>query len=206
MSASTALVLASLALATALVVAARVKGGAGPAGIDFPQWDFSESWASNLTVVGAILGTVLSANVLPPKKTVVMAPDGYTALSLLFGILVVLAPFLYTAFRKGRPRPTGPEYRGRNGAFLVASALTVWATCGQIATVGLVLYEAQHAKVLAPGAVIPMLAALGVALVLTCIYSLQSIRLVLESEARRVGARADDLRGRQASGAQWKLL
>ncbi len=205
MSANTALVLASLALAAVLVVAARATSGPGPAnGIDFPQWDFSKSWASNLTVVGAILGTVLSGKVLP-ARTVVITPDGYTALSLLFGILVVLAPFLYTAFRKGRPTPTGPEFAGRNVGFLVASAVTIWAVCGQIATIGLVLYEAQHAKALALGAVIPMLAALGVALVLTCAYSVQSIRLVLDSGAPGAGIEAESLRA-EAQPARWTLL
>lgn len=206
MSANTALVLSSLVLAALVVVAARAISRPRGTTIDFPQWEFSKSWASNLTVVGAVLGTVLSAKVLP-KRTVVVTPDGYTALSLLFGILVVIAPFLYTAFRKGKRTPTGPEYEGRNGVFLVASAVTIWAVCGEIGTIGLVLYEAQHGKALALGAVIPMLVALGAALVLTCVYAIQSIRLLLECEAPEAEERETKERIRtEAPVARWTLL
>jgi hypothetical protein len=182
MSGNTCLVLSSAALAALLVVAARLGARTEPsAGIAFPQWDFSTSWASNLTVLGAILGTVLSANILP-AGTVVISPEGYTALSLLFGILVVVAPFLYTALRKGEPSSEGPVFTGRNWAFLVASGVTIWAVNGEIGTVGLILYEAQHGKALALGAVVPILGALGVALILSWWYSVQTITLLLKSE------------------------
>jgi hypothetical protein len=211
-SANTWLVVCSLVLAVVLVGVARYRAGSGPSvGIDFPEWDFSKSWASNLTVLGAILGTVLSAKILP-ARTVVVTPDGYTALSLLFGILVVVAPFLYTALRKGRPGAQGPHFTGRNWAFLVASGVTIWAVNGEIGTIGLVLYEAQHGKALALGAVIPMLGTLGVALVLAWLYSVQTVRLVLKSETAPKAGAAEELREAEVPPApaarpvRWTLL
>src|SRR5262249_35260574 len=132
-----------------------------------------------VTVAGAILGTVLSANVLPATTAVVVSPNGYTALSLLFGSLVVLAPLLFTALRVGKPDPKAPQYIGRGFAFLVASSVTLWAVLGELATVGLVLYEAQHAKALALGAVIPLWITIGAAMTLVAVYGFRTIRLTL---------------------------
>ena len=144
------------------------------------NWDFSTSWGSNLTVVGAILGTVLSANILP-GATVLASADGYTSLSLLFGVLVVLAPFVFTALRTGTATTHGPEYQGLGVGFLLACWVTLWGVTGELVTVGLVFYEAQHAHVLALGAVLPAWIALGAGLALTAYYALLTIWLTLAS-------------------------
>ncbi len=145
------------------------------------DFDFSKSFASNLTVVGAILTAVLGAKVLPsqlatPKPDVVMSQNGYTSLSLLFALLVVVAPFVYVALRAGVVGPDGlPKGSGRGWAFLLASWLTVWGAIGQMATVGLVFYEGKHAGTLLESTVIPVWAVLGCALVLVAYYAVKVI-------------------------------
>ncbi len=141
-----------------------------------PSWDFSKSWASNVTVVGAILGTVLSAKVLPANPTVVASPNGYTALSLLFGALVVLAPLVFVALRSGNPSTTNQTVEGRGWTFLLATAVSLWGVVGELVTVGLVLYEAQNGGTLPLGAVTPMWCVIGAALVLVGVYGFRSVR------------------------------
>ena len=202
-SAATSIVLASLGAAAVVTLSGWFRSRAGTAAlkkaIGDPTWDFSKSWASNVTVVGAILGTVLSAKILP-AATVVVSANGYTALSLLFGALVVLAPLLFVASRSGKPDAKGPVYTGHGWAFLLASLVTLWGVIGQLVTVGLVLYEAQHATTLARGAVFPIWCVLGLALLLVSVYGLQSVRLTLAK------ALPPDSRAPVAPAAGWTVL
>ena len=63
------------------------------------SWSFSSSWLTNVTALGAVLGTVLGAtgflaDVLPGTDT-----GRFTGLSVLFGAFVIAAPIIYTAVR-----------------------------------------------------------------------------------------------------------
>ncbi len=90
-------------------------------------WDFSKSWASTLTVVGALLGTALSAG---------LGTDQYSLLNLLFLLPTFLAPLVYYTIGKQQrdsqqaekqrdtqvttqPLPSY-HYRGRVLGFLIA--------------------------------------------------------------------------------------
>jgi hypothetical protein len=202
MSAVTGVVVASLGASFALVVVAWLTcsdwqhalrkdvGGA--------TWDFSKSWASNITVVGAIVGTVLSAKVLPASPTVVATPNGYTALSLLFGALVVVAPLVFTALRS-KPSAMDVTVEGKGWAFLLASALTLWGVIGELVTGGLILYEAKHGNTLPLGAVFPTWCVIGGALVLIGVYGFRTTYYTLE-------ATAPSPKGMLASEPRWNVL
>lgn len=114
-------------------------------------WDFSTSWASNLTVVGALLGTALSA---------ALGTLQHSTLNLLFLLLAFLAPLAYAVL--GRQVPVIPtqaqeqqsiwtivrriqdaqqptqllsyQYQGYVWGFLCACLFTVWAVLGELAT------------------------------------------------------------------------
>ncbi len=91
-------------------------------------WTFKDSWASNLTALGAIVGTALAASgflsdVLPGLSTGMFVGYG-----LVYGSLVLLAPVIYTALYDKEGKPT-------YGGVLVAGGLTVWATIGELITV-----------------------------------------------------------------------
>jgi len=66
--------------------------------INLPTWDFSSSWAANLTTVGAIFGTVLTSTLNLPAAPL-LSKDAYTGLFLFFGGVVIVAGFFYTATR-----------------------------------------------------------------------------------------------------------
>ena len=85
----------------------RLTDAVGPC-----NWDFSKSFASSITVLGALLTTVLAAKVPLASPSHVSAGD-YAALSLFFGVLVVVAPLSFRALStprdvinvKGLPAP-----------------------------------------------------------------------------------------------------
>ena len=172
---------------------ALTKGVPGRVG-----WDFSKSWASNFTVIGAILGTTLSAQILPSTTVVLPSPKDYTSLSLLFAVLVVVAPFVYSGLLF---TSDASGTQGQCWELLVACSLTLWGVIGELGTVGLVFYEAQHAHGLAQGAVVPLWIVLGAAIALTAPYAIRTIKLLVGSPAK--GARASVA---PAAASGWALL
>src|SRR6476646_1020240 len=63
------------------------------------NWDFSESWASTFTVVGAFLGTILGESGVIPEATEYLSRAAYGGLNVLFGLITLLAPLMYSAVR-----------------------------------------------------------------------------------------------------------
>ena len=120
----------------------------GPGG-----WDSQESWTSNLTAVGAILGTVLAGGILPRAGTQILSEQAYIILSLGAGAIIVIAALIYNSTRTEQsihtdtPRsdngqPTeAPQYQGRVWAFLVATTMVVWAVTGELVTLSFLFYE-----------------------------------------------------------------
>jgi hypothetical protein len=180
---STGIIIGALVASIVVVVVARLRSDAtlgsrlGP-----PDWDFSASWASSITAIGAILGTILGASVLPGDPRF-LTGDAYTGLSLGFGILVVLAPFIFVATRtkSGDADDGSPIYEGYVWAFLVASAVTLWAVFGELTTLAFVFAELQHADTLSWWSVAPILATLVLSELLVAWYSVRSIGWMLDA-------------------------
>jgi hypothetical protein len=150
------------------------------------DWDFSKSWASNLALVGGALGATISAKFFPAKPAIA-TPGDYLELSLLFGVLVVVAPFVYVSLQRGTDDAKGvPHLRGRGWSLLVACSITVWGVMGQLGTLGLAFYELKHAHAFPLAATIPLWVVLGAALVLTARYAAVIIRVVVKSTVPQV--------------------
>jgi hypothetical protein len=144
----------------AVRVRKRLKYWLGPV-----NWDFSVSWASTFTVIGAFLGTVLGQSGVIPENTHYLPNAAYGGLNLLFGLITLLAPLLYAATRtvdapETRTDVKQPQYHGFVWAFLLSSGLTFWAVLGQLATVGLLLAEIQKGGAV-PKSVLIVLVLLG---------------------------------------------
>lgn len=58
-----------------------------------------------------------AAKVLP-KKPAILTAHGYTALSLLFGALVVVAPLVFTALRKNEANAMDDDLEGWGWSFI----------------------------------------------------------------------------------------
>ena len=101
------------------------------------EFDFSKSFASTLTAVGALLGTIISAGVLP-EETVNLSKGAYVGLNLTFGIAIVIAATLAgLAFKpKGVRGKSGNEWKVESlvWPFLLAGLVTLWAVFGEMYT------------------------------------------------------------------------
>ncbi len=157
--------------------------------LGLPNWDFSTSWASNFTAAGAILGTVLAADIL--SDTRLMSSNSYAGLSLFFGGLVLIAPFIFAATsRKDLTEQTANEssvvYDGNAWFFLVSSAVTLWAVIGELWLLMLLSWEFLHGPV-ATSCII-FLCVVGA---LALRYGRYSISAVLQFQALERGAPQD---------------
>jgi hypothetical protein len=142
---------AIFALCVCLVVGRRLKrerlslfGRMGT-----PSWDFTRSWASNITIAGGLLSAALCVAVFP-EQTAYISKGGFGVLALLFTLLAGLAPFVFNVFRRvGLDATAAPgaqlRYQGFVIWFLAASGMTITAVSAQMLTLGLVIAEISAA-------------------------------------------------------------
>jgi len=179
------------------------------------NWDFSKSWASNITVIGALLGTIISAGVLPAQTSLPKAT--YAGLNLFFGALILVAPFVYTATQKevrpdNQAAPQEPRYEGRVCWFVVASGLTLGAVLGELATIFLLFNEIQTGGSMPRAAIWFLGGVMVFACLLAGMYGFRSIRATLKDQgvqARRRQELADEALGGPAdvpAMPSWSIL
>ncbi|WP_250525422.1 hypothetical protein [Caballeronia sp. GAWG2-1] len=102
-----------------------------------PNWDFSRSWASNFTAIGALLGIVLNFGVLPSLSSAAFR-ESYMALNIFFLGLTTLAPLLYVFFTVNTKDSAGiiQNPSGSVRLFYAAGFVTAWGVLGQTMTLG----------------------------------------------------------------------
>jgi hypothetical protein len=123
-----------------------------------PKWSFS-SWATTLTAVGGLLGTVAASASYPPEP-IEISKDSLVSLSLLFAALVVIGPFIFQALRT-RTAIAADQDEGLWGyswALLLSCAITCGAVLGQLACLALLTQELITGGV---WAVLALLAVIG---------------------------------------------
>jgi hypothetical protein len=107
-----------------------------------PKWSF-DSWATHLTAVGAVLGTVFGAATLPAAPAQIHT-ESIVALSLLFGALVVVAPFVFEAVRRWPTSPIPSAEEDGTGyvcVLLLACTIVFCGVFGELFTLGLIAWE-----------------------------------------------------------------
>jgi hypothetical protein len=82
-------------------------------------FSFSNTWATNFTIAGAILASILSTNAGSASPAPVVSWRSLQWLSVLFGVVIAIAPF---------------AYRGHVKSFLAATGVTLGAVIGQAGT------------------------------------------------------------------------
>ena len=111
------------------------------------EWDLSKSFGSAVGLFAGVIVALTESGLLPGADT----PSGITllGLSLIFAVLILLAPVTYTVFQtrinaklsdQGE-EPPEEEIVGRVWAFAVSSAITIGAVAGQFWTSYLMLEE-----------------------------------------------------------------
>jgi hypothetical protein len=190
------LVFAALLVLGRVLTLSDIKSTFGPA-----NWSYSESWATSLTVVGALLGTILGAGVLPDELDL-FSKAGYSAFNVLFGMLVLVAPLVYVAGQNRIKDAAGKtqRYQGTTLSFAIASVVTLWGVFGELATVGLLFREIEKAGGLSNVLVVVSWIILAAIIFVAVVYTWKRMRLILEQSP---AARRDDL---LAPETAWSLL
>lgn len=184
------IVFAPLAIAVIEVVAAATSVGislrtkVGP-----PNWDYSKSWATNVAILGAVLGTFLSSKLVSNPRFI--EPTGYALLSVLFAVLVAIAPLCFRALssetRVLTPSASGDiQYQGTVFGFLLATMLTLWGALGQLATLAalsmeMLISSGQYSATLA------LLASLVVGIVAVIWFAWSTFKPLLQHQADIAG-------------------
>jgi hypothetical protein len=115
------------------------SGGLGATVATGPSWSFSDSWLTNVSAVGAILGTVLAATGFLSTALPGVPTGRFVGLSLVFGGFTVMAPVIYSAAgtwkwskQDGSPDTLVPV--GRIWGVILAAGATVAGVIGELGT------------------------------------------------------------------------
>jgi hypothetical protein len=112
-----------------------------------PAWDFTKSWASNITVAGTVLNfaTLLSC-FSPPANLYFFPKSAYLSLGTIAGGLCILAPLAFNMLSK-----ILNAYAWAPGAsFLVCAGITTWGVTLQLLLEACLLQELKIANILPP--------------------------------------------------------
>jgi hypothetical protein len=138
-----------------------------------PTWNYSESWASTFTLGAGVVGTLLSSSGVVPDSTSYLPNAAYGALHVLFLLIAGAAPLVYVAWQSADASgvPHGVVHW-----FLVATAVTLWAAWGQLATLGLLIVEILLKGTLSLTAAILWLIIVSLPAILMGVYSWKGIK------------------------------
>lgn len=163
----------------AVLLALCLRPGAFTMTMEEPSWSFSSSWATNITLVGGLLGTVLWSVELP-TDTAYLAYKVYVGYNLLFVLMILVAPLLYICVS------TSTKPSGNPIGFLLAGALTEWAVVGQLATVMFLLLEAFRDDHFPVGSVELLCGLLVGSIVLVVVYCFKTMYSILSGAPESV--------------------
>jgi hypothetical protein len=166
-----------------------------------PDLNFKESFASTVTVAGALLATILAASVLPDETTG-LSKEAFVALNLIFGIGVVVAGLVYAALQravwvpvKDDPKKEQRKMQGSVWGFLVASFITVWAVFGELFVVLQLLEELGQDQGFNSASLVLLRILVGLAALTMAVYTVRRTPAIVASE--RGVERREDKRSRR---------
>ena len=112
------------------------------------NWDFSKSWATNITVASAAASITVALAVMP-EQLQHMEKSHYLIINVFLTILGGLGPAFFAVTRTSTAgdKPTNDtQYQGYVWGFLVAAWFTVFATIAQLTTFGILIDELRVAS------------------------------------------------------------
>jgi hypothetical protein len=114
-----------------------------------PKWDFTKSWANNVTVAASVISTTVLLALLV-QEPVFLSKANYLALNALLVVLLAVAPAIFALRRRQTNSVPGqdPEYSGTVSGFLLACGVTLSAVLGQLCIAVLLLEEMRWQDVL----------------------------------------------------------
>jgi hypothetical protein len=145
-------------------------------------WDFSRSWASNISGLAGVVGISVANSITTDFKPFMHAPikNSYTVTAVLMAAVVIAAPSVYTVLQVRKDN----QLVGCVGGFLAASVLTVWGTIAQLLVqiALLVAFVIEKASYRFGLFLVPAILILG--LIMLFPYSIKSIQVALVNETQ----------------------
>lgn len=184
-----------------------------------PAWNFTQSWASNIAVVGGLISLSTFAGLLGKNTPKFIPLTGYTALDFAFPFLAALAPLVYNFSRTvtvksdGKDKPPVIVSEGSVWMFIVSGIFTIWACGGQLLVQALWLTELDAAGSIPAGfgwgiAVVLFLVSIGM-----LVYAGRTMAGTIDvqtadsvSSKRAVGVRLMARSVRLSQAESWPLL
>ena len=103
-----------------------------------PAWSFKDSWLTNITALGAVLGSILSATGVVDDLIPGIPAAHVLGMSLLFGFIVLSAPLVYAwsfNWEYDDETPAKLEATALEWGVVAATSVTLWAVVGQLGTI-----------------------------------------------------------------------
>ena len=146
------------------------------------SWDFSRSWASNVSGLAGIVGISVANSIAIDFKpfTQPAIKNSYTVTAVLMAAIVIAAPSLYTLLQVRKDN----QLVGCVGGFLAASILTIWGTLAQLILQIALLIAFVEEKVSYRFGLILVPVILILSLILLIPYSIRSIQVALANETQ----------------------
>jgi uncharacterized membrane protein YeaQ/YmgE (transglycosylase-associated protein family) len=146
-------------------------------------WDFSRSWASNISGLAGIVGISVANSITTDFKPFTQAAikNSYTVTAVLMAAVVVAAPSVYNLLQVQK----NDQLVGCVGGFLAASVLTIWGTIAQLTLQIALLIAFVNEKATYRFGLILVPAILIFGLILLLPYSIRSLRVALANETQQ---------------------
>jgi len=163
-------------------------------------WDFSRSWASNISSLAGIIGVAVTNSITTDFKpfTDAVVKNSYTVTCVLMAAVVLAAPSIYTMLQLRKE----DQLVGCTGGFLAASVLTIWGTMAQLLLqiALLIAFISEQPNYRYGLIVVTIILSLGLFLLVP--YSIKSIQIALAAEVQPPEV---PVRGKPAAGILGKL-
>jgi hypothetical protein len=161
-------------------------------------WTFKDSWATNLTAVGAVLATALAASGLLDRILPGVPQEQFAALNILFGAMVLVAPLLYAALgRRELDKDGYIRTLGTLGGLYLSSAITLFAVYAQLMTLLALLFHTSTN----PSLKTLFSWLIGAAILGAAIYGIRSVKSLAEAKIPPVTTQVFEGAWVQRSGA-----
>lgn len=110
-------------------------------------WKFTENWLSSFVLVGGLFASFTASSMMP-ESTEIIGVEGFTALSFLFPLLIIISPFVVRGLESlgsGWAHEEDKTRRIHVLPFLAGSSIVIWAVTGQLAALGILFEELKIA-------------------------------------------------------------
>jgi hypothetical protein len=150
-----------------------------------PSFNPSTSMASMFAIAATILTSFLSFTGIPGMVSH-LSRNSYTALSLVFAALILVAPVIFNSVRERVPVPnpdpndltntSGFGFQGFLGMYALSTIVNLWGVLGQVGLILLLADELHLAEILAKPTVTTVHVTLIAILLLLIVYAVRTIR------------------------------